>query len=72
MYSACYAVNPWQARELLRDFIWGRKLSFVPREVMDMDEAYLSEAEVSPALYGFLTVPGDGVRLQRAMDGDGP
>ena len=72
MYSACYAVNPWQARELLRDFIRGRKLSFVPREVMDMDEAYLSEAEVSPALYGFLTVPDDGVRLQRAMDGDGP
>ena len=32
MYSACYAVNPWQTRELLRDFIRGRKLSFVPRE----------------------------------------
>ena len=68
MYSACYAVNPWQAGELLRDFIRGKHLSFVPREVMDLDEADLGKASVSPALYGFLTVPDDGARLQRAKE----
>lgn len=71
MYSACYAVNPWQAGELLRDYIRGKKLPFAPREVMDIDEAYISQASVSPALYGFLNVLGDGVRLQRAKEAGG-
>lgn len=68
MYSACFGVNPWRAGELLRDFIRGRKLSFEPREVMDIDETCLSDAGAGPALYGFLTVPDDGVRLQRAKE----
>ncbi len=28
MYSACFAVNPWQAGELLAGFVRGRQMSF--------------------------------------------
>ena len=74
MYSACFAVNPWQAGELLAGFVRGRQMSFAHREVMDMDESQLSLREVSPSLYGFLKVLDDGVHLQRAKEmslGDG-
>lgn len=68
MYSACYALNPYQAGQLLKDFIEGKKITFSPREIMDIDEAYLEERSVSPALYGFLKVLDDGIRLQRAKE----
>lgn len=68
MYSACFAGNPRQAGELLRDYARGRKLSFGPREVMDLEEADLDNRSVSPRLYGFLMTPDDGVRLQRAKE----
>lgn len=74
MYSACFAVNPWQAGELLAGFVRGRQMSFAHREVMDIDESQLSLREVSPSLYGFLKVLDDGVHLQRAKEmslGDG-
>ena len=74
MYSACFAVNPWQAGELLAGFVRGRQMSFAHREVMDIDESQLSLREVSPALYGFLKVLDDGAHLQRAKEmslGDG-
>ena len=74
MYSACFAVNPWQAGELLAGFVRGRQMSFAHREVMDIDESQLSLREVSPSLYGFLKVLDDGAHLQRAKEmslGDG-
>lgn len=68
MYSACYSVTPCQAGQLLKDFIAGKRLTLVPREIMDLDEIYLDEKAVSPTLYGFLTVLNDGIRLQRAKE----
>lgn len=74
MYSACFAVNPWKAGELLGEFVRGKQMAFALREVMDIDESRLSSREVSPALYGFLKVLDDGAHLQRAKEmslGDG-
>ena len=74
MYSACFAVNPWKAGELLGEFVRGKQMAFALREVMDIDESRLSSREVSPALYGFLKALVDGAHLQRAKEmslGDG-
>ena len=68
MYSACFAVNPWQAGEMLKWFLQGKQTAFTPREVMDIDEKDLDRSSVSPALYGFLMAPDDRVRLQRAKE----
>ena len=68
MYSACFATTPCKAGEILKRFIQGKETSFSHREVMDLDENSLDELAVSPTLYGFLTVPDDKVRLQRAKE----
>lgn len=68
MYSACYAVSPYQAGSLLRDFIRGRKMSFDYREIMDIDEEDLDNLSVSPVLYGFLQSLNDGIRIQKAKE----
>ena len=68
MYSACFATTPCKAGEILKRFIQGKETSFSHREVMDLDENSLDELSVSPTLYGFLTVPDDKVRLQRAKE----
>lgn len=68
MYSACYAVSPYQAGTLLRDFIRGRQMNFDYREVMDIDEKDLEDPSVSPVLYGFLQSLSDGIRIQKAKE----
>lgn len=75
MYSACYAVSPYQAGELLRAFIREDRMPFEYREIMDIDEARLSDPSVTPALYGFLRSIHDKSRLQKAKEicpGDSP
>ena len=68
MYSACFAVNPWQAGEMLKGFLQGKQTSFTPREVMDIDENDLGRISVRPTLYGILMTLDDRVRLQRAKE----
>ncbi|MEZ3485793.1 MAG: ATP-NAD kinase family protein [Lachnospiraceae bacterium] len=68
MYSACYAVSPCQAGELLKSFIRGDRMPFEYREIMDIDEARLDDSSVTPALYGFLQSIHDKNRLQRAKE----
>ncbi len=68
MYSACYAVSPCQAGELLKSFIRGDRMPFEYREIMDIDEARLDDPSVTPALYGFLQSIHDKNRLQRAKE----
>lgn len=68
MYSACYAVSPYQAGELLRNFIQGDPMPFEYREIMDIDETHLDDPSVAPALYGFLQSIHDKRRLQRAKE----
>lgn len=68
MYSACYAVSPCQAGDLLRNFIRGEQTPFEYREIMDIDEARLDDPLVTPALYGFLRTIHDRDRLQRAKE----
>ena len=68
MYSACYAVSPYQAGFLLRDFIRGRQMNFDYREIMDIDEKDLENPSVSPVLYGFLQCISDGIRIQKAKE----
>ncbi len=68
MYSACYAVSPYQAGELLGSFVRGERLPLEYREIMDIDEAQLNDPSVTPALYGFLQCIHGKMRLQRAKE----
>lgn len=68
MYSACFAVSPYHAGALLKDFVRGRKMTFEYREIMDIDETDLDDPSVSPVLYGFLQSLSDGIRIQKAKE----
>lgn len=68
MYSACYAVSPYQAGDLLKSFIRGSRISLEYREIMDIDEERLDDPSVTLALYGFLQSIHDGARLQRGKE----
>lgn len=68
MYSACYAVSPYQAGTLLRDFVRGRQMNFEYREIMDIDEKDLENPSVSLVLYGFLQCISDGIRIQKGKE----
>lgn len=70
MYSACFAYNPYQAGEMLKSWITGKKLTCEVREVLDIEEKNLDCRNVSPRLYGFLEVLNDGRHLQRAKEAD--
>ena len=64
MYSACFAVNPLAAGQLLKDFLLGKTLKQELREVMDIDESILGQPGISPRLYGYLSMLNEKQRLQ--------
>lgn len=70
MYSACFACNPYQAGNMLKSWLAGKKLTCEMREVLDIEEKDLNSRNVSPRLYGFLEVLNDGTHLQKAKEAD--
>lgn len=57
--SGAFAATPRAAGELARRFLEGQAAHLRPAEVLDLDEDAYRQGRVSPALYGFLSVPFD-------------
>lgn len=69
IHSAVYAVNPVTAGGIARDFIQGELQEIKEAEVMDIDEDLFREGIVDAKLYGYMTVPESGHRLQSTKSG---
>ncbi|MEX2962021.1 ATP-NAD kinase family protein [Microbulbifer sp. TYP-18] len=64
MHSACFAISPTAAGEVLRRLLAGRLVDLHEREVRDIDEGAFREGRVSTRYYGELLVPEEGHFLQ--------
>lgn len=69
IHSAVYAVNPMNAGSVARDFIQGELQEIKEAEVMDIDEDLFRDGVVDAKLYGYMTVPESGHRLQATKSG---
>ncbi len=69
IHSAVYAVNPMSAGSVARDFIQGEIQELKEAEVMDIDEVLFRDGVVDARLYGYMTVPESGHRLQATKSG---
>jgi predicted polyphosphate/ATP-dependent NAD kinase len=57
IFSASFAIHPTAAGELARQFLTGETRDLRLAEVLDLDEDAYRASRISPALYGYLTVP---------------
>ncbi|WP_323843842.1 ATP-NAD kinase family protein [Microbulbifer magnicolonia] len=64
MHSACFAISPRAAGEVLRRLMAGQLVDLHEREVRDIDEKSFREGRVSTRHYGELLVPEEGHFLQ--------
>ena len=64
MHSACFAISPKAAGEVLRRLLAGELVDLHQREVRDIDEKSFREGRVSTRYYGELLVPEEGHFLQ--------
>lgn len=64
MHSACFAISPRAAGEVLRGLMAGELVDLHQREVRDIDEKSFREGRVSTHYYGDLLVPEQGHFLQ--------
>ncbi|MFC6635269.1 ATP-NAD kinase family protein [Microbulbifer taiwanensis] len=64
MHSACFAISPRAAGEILRRLMAGQLVDLHQREVRDIDEKSFREGRVSTRYYGELLVPEEGHFLQ--------
>ena len=64
MHSACFAISPKAAGEVLRRLMAGELVDLHEREVRDIDEKSFREGRVSTRYYGELLVPEEGHFLQ--------
>ncbi|MCA0893872.1 ATP-NAD kinase family protein [Microbulbifer agarilyticus] len=64
MHSACFAISPRAAGEVLRRLMAGELVDLHQREVRDIDEKSFREGRVSTRYYGELLVPEEGHFLQ--------
>lgn len=71
IHSAVYATNPENAGVVARDYLEGQIDTLEESEVMDIDEDLFRQGIVRAKLYGYMTVPVSGGRLQRMKDGSG-
>ncbi len=69
MHSAVYAVNPLNAGIAAKDFLTGQTGTLQEREVMDIDEELFRQGVVSAKLYGYMTTPDSGGRMQNMKSG---
>ena len=64
MHSACFAISPRAAGEVLRRLMSGELVDLHQHEVRDIDEKSFREGRVSTRYYGELLVPEEGHFLQ--------
>ena len=64
MHSACFAISPRAAGEVLRRLLAGELVDLHQHEVRDIDEKSFREGRVSTRYYGELLVPEEGHFLQ--------
>ena len=64
MHSACFAISPRAAGEVLRRLLAGELVDLHEHEVRDIDEKSFREGRVSTRYYGELLVPEEGHFLQ--------
>lgn len=69
MHSAVYAVTPRAAGFAAREFLEGRLRGLKEAEVMDIDEDLFRRGSVNARLYGYMTVPDAGSRMQAKKSG---
>lgn len=69
MYSPVFAVSPRAAGALAADWVSEGGLPVFDREVLDIDEAAMRRAVVSPTLFGMLPVPSRVGRTQARKAG---
>lgn len=71
IHSAVYATTPENAGVVARDYLRGEIETIQECEVMDIDEDLFRQGRVSAKLYGYMSVPVAGGRVQRMKDGGG-
>ncbi|AOS97551.1 ATP-NAD kinase [Microbulbifer aggregans] len=64
MHSACFAISPGAAGEVLRRLLAGELVDLREHEVRDIDEKSFREGRVSTRYYGELLVPEEGHFVQ--------
>ncbi|WP_237068391.1 ATP-NAD kinase family protein [Microbulbifer guangxiensis] len=64
MHSACFAISPKAAGEVLRRLLAGELVDLREHEVRDIDEKSFREGRVSTRYYGELLVPEEGHFVQ--------
>lgn len=69
--SAVFAYTPEAAGALLAAMARGTRVSYVLREVVDLDEEAYRKGAVSASLYGMLQVPDSPQTLQSMKEGGG-
>ncbi len=71
MHSACYAINPRRAGDIVKSYLENPSRRTTDGEVMDIDEEAFRQGNVCACLYGYLKVPEAGILMQKMKSGSG-
>ncbi|MCF6239422.1 MAG: ATP-NAD kinase family protein [Candidatus Marinimicrobia bacterium] len=69
IHSPVFAQTPEKAGELASQYLEGKGLRCVEREVLDIDEEAYRKGQVKTQLYGYLKIPDEQGRLQSRKAG---